>query len=205
MADIDYYFSLVSPFAYLGHTALREAARDTGAVVRYRPSRIFDLFAANGGLPLGQRAPARQRYRLYELQRWRARRDLPLNLAPKGYPVDPGLADRCAIVLIEAGADPGDYALSVFDALWAQEQDIADPAVLARLLSAHGFDAERVLADADSAQAEAIYRRNTEAAIAADLPGLPGYVLDGEPFWGQDRIDDLHAALRSARAPFRLP
>ena len=68
--------------------------------LRFRPVRIFELFEANGGLPLGKRAPARQRYRLVELQRWREERGLPLNLAPKFFPVDIALSDRCAIAIV---------------------------------------------------------------------------------------------------------
>lgn len=203
-ACVDYYFSLISPYAYFGHAAFLDAAREAGAEVAYRPVRIFDLFAANGGLPLGQRAPARQRYRLIELQRWRAKRGLPLNLAPKHFPLDPGLADRCAIALVAAGADPAAYMDTAFRALWAHDADIADPEVLADLLTRHGFDAAPVLAAADAAETVAAYQRNTEAAIAADLPGLPGYVLDGEPFWGQDRVEDVREALLSGRAPFRI-
>src|SRR5688572_27214523 len=75
---VDYFFSLLSPYAYLGHAALLAVMREAGATPRYRPVRIFEFFAANGGLPLGQRAPARQRYRLVELRRWRERRGLPL-------------------------------------------------------------------------------------------------------------------------------
>ncbi|RPE80942.1 2-hydroxychromene-2-carboxylate isomerase [Vulcaniibacterium tengchongense] len=203
MKTVDYYFSLISPYSYLGHAAVLDVARETGARLVYRPVRIFELFDANGGLPLAKRAPARQRYRLVELQRWREWRGLPLNLAPKFYPVDIALADRCAIALAEAGADPAGYMDAAFRALWAEDRDLADPAELARLLAAQGADAEAVLAAARTDAIEAIYRGNTERAIAADLPGLPGYVLEGEPFWGQDRIDMLHAALRSGRAPYR--
>lgn len=205
MPAVDYYFSLLSPYAYLGHAALLETARATGARLVYKPVRIFDLFAANGGVPLGQRAPARQHYRLIELQRWREQRGVPLNLAPKFYPVDIALADHCAIALIEAGVDPADFMAAAFRALWAQDRDLADPAEIARLLGEQGVDADATMAAAATDAVAALYRRNTEEAIAADLPGLPGYVLNGEPFWGQDRIEQLHAALRSGRAPYRVP
>lgn len=203
MSDaIDYYFSLISPYAYLGHDALHAMARETGATVRYRPARIFDVFDANGGVPLAKRAPARQRYRLLELQRWRAHRGLTLNLAPRHYPVDPSLADRCAIALVAAGGDADGFARDVFRALWADERDIADPALLHETLAAHGADADAVLAAARADASDAIYRLNTDAAIAADLPGLPGYVWRGETFWGQDRIDALREAIVSGRAPY---
>jgi 2-hydroxychromene-2-carboxylate isomerase len=202
MAAIDYYFSLISPYAYLGHDAVQDVARGTGATLVYRPVRIFELFDANGGLPLGQRAPARQRYRLIELQRWRDARGLPLNLQPRHFPTDPGLADRCIIALVEAGEIPAAYVGSAFRAIWAEDRDIADPEVVGTLLEAQGFDAARIIDAADGQAAQSVYRQNTEAAIAADLPGLPGYVLNGEPFWGQDRVDALRDALLSGRAPY---
>jgi 2-hydroxychromene-2-carboxylate isomerase len=199
---VDYFFTLLSPYAYLGHAALLSVMRETGARPIYRPVRIFELFAANGGLPLGQRAPARQRYRRIELQRWREQRGLPLNLAPEFFPTDIALADRCAIALVESGQDPAGYMDAAFRALWAHDLDLADPQVVARLLGDHGFDAPAVMAVAASEEIDRAYDRNTQAAIAADLPGLPGYVLDGEPFWGQDRIDALRTALISGRAPY---
>ena len=200
---VDYYFSLLSPYAWLGHAAVLAVARETGATLRYRPVRIFELFDANGGLPLGKRAPARQRYRLVELQRWRAQRGLPLNLSPKFYPVDIALADRCAIALADAGLDPSGYMDAAFRALWSEDRDLADPTVIEALLASQGFDASTVMRQAGTDAVAGRYADNTRAAIDADLPGLPGYVLDGEPFWGQDRIDALRDALLHPRAPYR--
>lgn len=202
MVPVDYYFTVISPYAYLGHAALLGLARDTGATLRYRPVRIFELFEANGGLPLGQRPPARQRYRLVELQRWREARNVPLNLQPRHFPADPSLADRCAIVLAEAGDDPGGYVSAAFRAVWAEDRNIADRDEVAALLAANGFGAEPVIEAAGREDVQAAYAANTAAAIAADLPGLPGYVRDGEPFWGQDRLDALRAAIESGRAPY---
>lgn len=202
MAVVDYYYSLISPWSYLGHDALLATAAATGAVIVHRPVRIFELFAANGAVPLPQRALARQRYRLVELQRWREQRGLPLNLQPAFYPVDVAAADRIVIALADMGLDPAAFARSAFRALWAQERDLADPATLASLLADCGLPVDATLAVAGSAAVEATYAANTQAAIAADLPGLPGYVHAGEPFWGQDRIEQLHAMLSSARAPY---
>ncbi|MCF7222550.1 2-hydroxychromene-2-carboxylate isomerase [Marilutibacter chinensis] len=202
MPSIDYYFTVISPYAYLGHAALLDLARETGASLRYRPVRIFELFEANGGLPLGLRAPARQRYRLVELQRWREARDLTLNLQPRHFPADPSLADCCAIALAGSGLDPGAFVASAFRAVWAEDRDIASKEVVASLLETSGFESAAVMEAAAQETVRASYAANTAEAIAADLPGLPGYVLNGEPFWGQDRIDALRTAVVSGRAPY---
>ncbi len=202
MPRIDYYFSTISPYAYLGHGTLLDVARDTGAQVAFRPVRIFELFDANGAVPLNQRAPARQRYRVVELKRWRDARGVALNIKPRHFPTDPGLADRCAIALVAAGHDPAGYVASAFRALWAEDRDIADVDVVAGLLDEAGFDATSIIKAAGQPPSHATYADNTAAAIAADLPGLPGYVLDDEPFWGQDRLEALQGALESGRPPY---
>ena len=65
------------------------------------------------------------------------------------------------------------------------------------------LDAKPALEDAKSPETEAIRIRNTEEAVAADAVGVPCYVLNGEPFWGQDRIELLDRALSTGRSPFR--
>ncbi|WP_454829267.1 DsbA family protein [Pseudoxanthomonas wuyuanensis] len=202
-AQVDYYFSLVSPFAYLGHAAFLDLAHRHHATVAYRPVRPLEVFAAAGGVPLGQRAPSRQRYRLLELQRWRQARGLPLNLHPAFFPVDGSLADCAVAALTQLQRDPDTYIRGAFRAVWVDERNLADRQVIADLLAKAGHDAGAVLALASSESVQAAYRANTEAAAAADLPGVPGYVLAGEAFWGQDRLEMLGQALQSARPPYR--
>jgi 2-hydroxychromene-2-carboxylate isomerase len=200
---LDYFVTLHSPWSYLGHQAFLDMAARHGAQVRVRPVRIFDLFAEVGALPLAQRPPTRQSYRLIELQRVREQRGLPLNLRPKFYPCDISLADRVSIALIGHGHAPHTYMSAAYAALWVHDADLADAGTLAALLQAQGLDADAILKTAGEDRVGAIYRDNTRAAIDAGLPGLPGYVRQGEPFWGQDRIDLLDAALTSGRAPYR--
>jgi len=205
MAEIDYYFTLVSPFSYLGHRAFLDLAEAKGATVRYRPVMLGKVFENSGAVPLAQRPKPRQDYRFLELQRWRARRGVPLNLKPKHFPTNPALADKSVVALVEAGSDPGAYAESVFRACWAEERDIADRGVLAEKLAAAGHDSEAVLRAAESEAAQRIYEANTAEAIRINAIGSPTYVLNGEVFWGQDRLDLLADALESSRAPFRVP
>lgn len=199
---IDYYFICSSPFAYLGHKAFHDLAARHGAEIRYRPISIMGVWEKSGSVPLGQRTPVRQRYRRIELQRIADIRGLPVNLEPRFFPVDPALADRCAAALVELGVSPAGFVWRAHQGVWANEENIADPAQLASYLAAEGQDADAVLAAAQSPETAEILARNTRAANEADAIGAPVYVLNGEPFWGQDRLDYLAHALETGRAPF---
>lgn len=200
--QIDYFFTCISPFSYFGHRAFHEVADRHGARINYRPVRLGDVFASSGALPLAQRTPARQRYRFIELQRIAAMRGLPVNLKPAFFPADPSLGDATVAALVLKGEDPFVYLDALYRTVWVDEANIADEAVIASRLAACGFDAGEILAEAKSEAMGEQVRRNSEDAVAAGAMGSPTYVLNGEPFWGQDRIDYLDQALASGRRPF---
>lgn len=202
METLDYYFTLMSPFSYLGHQAFLALARRHAVTVRYRPVRIMQLFAATGGVPLAQRAPARQMYRLLELQRWREARGLALTLKPKFFPTNPARADAAVIAIAAGGGDPADYMLAMFRALWVEDRDIADDATIGQCLRAAGHDTEAILREASGEAVIQALDANTAAAVELNLPGVPGYARAGEMFWGQDRLDLLERALTDGRLPF---
>src|SRR5688572_28240225 len=102
---IDYYYSLVSPWTYLGGPRLEAIARRAGAVIDCKPVDFGQIFQVSGGLPLAKRAPQRQAYRLVELARWRDFLGMPLNLHPRHFPAADGLAARMVIAAKVAGAD----------------------------------------------------------------------------------------------------
>lgn len=201
---LNYYFSLLSPWAYLGHAQLGRIAAAYDVEIDYRPVDLMELFPETGGLPLGKRHPFRQRYRLVEMQRWREARDVPLILKPKNWPFDFKLADRLALVVAQAGPQEQAHAFiaMAFRAVWVEDRNLADPAELARLLEESGYDAQAMLARAQDPDAIAAHEANKARAMEEDVFGSPSYVLEGEVFWGQDRLELLQAALASGRAPF---
>jgi 2-hydroxychromene-2-carboxylate isomerase len=103
---------------------------------------------------------------------------------------------------MESGKDPADLIGAMLKGVWADELNLNDEAVIARLLTEAGFDAAAIQSAANSDAVAAIYDRNGQDAIAADVFGAPGYVLDGEVFWGQDRLDLLDDALASGRKAY---
>jgi carboxymethylenebutenolidase len=199
MRRIDYYFAPQSPWTYLGHDRLVAMARQAGTQVHLMPADFGQIFAASGGLPLGKRAPQRQAYRLVELARFSDHLGLPLNVQPRFFPV---AVDDAARLLIAAQLAAGsEVALklsgAVFAAVWAQERNIADAATLAELLAEQGLPAAW-LDEAHGAQVQELYEAHTRQAIATGVFGAPSYVIDGEIFWGQDRLDLLERRLARA-------
>jgi 2-hydroxychromene-2-carboxylate isomerase len=197
---VDYYFAPQSPWVYLGHQRLRDVAQAAGATVRVRPVDLGGkVFPISGGLPLGQRAPQRQAYRLVELKRFSEHLNAPLNLHPRYFPVGGDDASRLiiAVDLLQGTEAALNITGAILSAVWSQERNIADPAVLAQLLDEQGLPAQ-ALHKSQSQAVQECYERYTHEAIEAGVFGAPSYVVDGEIFWGQDRLDFLERRLTQA-------
>lgn len=201
--QVDYYFSLSSPWAYIGHRVFRDLVATYDLMVNHKPVLLLDLFSETGGLPLVRRHPVRQRYRLLELQRWRDKRHLSFHLQPKFSPFNARLVDGVVIAAMEGGFDPDPFLRRAFPAVWEDELNLADPKTVADIASSVGLDGPRLVERSPSDAISAAYEANRQDAIAADVFGSPAYVLDGEVFWGQDRLELLADALKSGRAPYR--
>ena len=197
MTQVDYYFTPQSPWTYLGHARFAALLKATGATVRVRPIDFGAVFPVSGGLPLGKRAPQRQAYRLVEMARFSEQLDVELNPKPRFFPVASDDASRLIIAVdMHDGADAAMRLCgAVFAAVWVQERNIADPAVLEALAVERGLPAKR----AEQSHSQAVqerYEADTKEAIDAGVFGAPSYVIDGEIFWGQDRLDFVERALR---------
>jgi 2-hydroxychromene-2-carboxylate isomerase len=201
--QVDYYFSLQSPWAYIGHKLFREIVSTYGLTVNHKPVVLVDLFSETGGLPLLKRHPVRQRYRMVELQRWRDKRGLQFHLQPANWPFNARLADGVVIAAIEAGHDPDRFMRRAYAAVWEDGLNLTDSATLVKLADDCGLPGQQLVERSGSEEISAAYEQNRQDALAADVFGSPVYVLDGEVFWGQDRIELLADALKSGRAPYR--
>jgi carboxymethylenebutenolidase len=198
LPTVDYYLAPQSPWTYLGHERIVRIAREAGAQVRVLPIDLGRVFPVSGGLPLPKRAPQRQAYRLVELQRFSEHLGLPLHLHPKYFPV---AGDAAARLIVAVDRHDGtDAALrmagAILAAVWAQERDIASADVLATLLAECGLPAERLAQSREDAIQQR-YAQCTQAAIDLGVFGSPSYVVDGEIFWGQDRLDFVQRRLQA--------
>lgn len=199
MKTCQYYFAPHSPWAYLGHERFVALSREHGVQVDLRPLDLGKVFGVSGGLPLAKRAPQRQAYRLTELARWADFLGMPLNVQPKFFPVSP---DAAAKLIIAARLSHGvDTALALSQAimrgLWAEEKNIGDEATLIALAGSCELEGAQLLKTSQTASVQAEYDRNTAEGTAAGIFGSPWYILDGDSFWGQDRLDFLARAMQS--------
>lgn len=193
---IDYYFSPVSPWTYLGHARFTEIARKHGASVAAKPVDYGRIFPLSGGLPVAKRTVQRQAYRLVELERWRNHLGVPMNIQPKYFPYDTRLA---TLAIIAAG--DAENAMKLVGAFlrgcWAEEKNMADEADVAAVILSAGLDSVALLKQANAPETASRYEAFTDEAIARQVFGAPTYVYKDELFWGQDRLDFLNRALAS--------
>ncbi len=193
---IDYFLAPQSPWTYLGHERFAAIAKEAGAKVNVLPVDLGRVFPVSGGVPLAKRAPQRQTYRLLELKRFAEHLGRPMNVQPKYFPVNGDDAAKL-IIAVDAG-DGTDAAMTIAGAIlrgvWEEQRNIADPAVLQSLLEENGLPPRRV----DESQSQAVherYEQDSQRAIDGGVFGAPTYVIDGEMFWGQDRLDFVERRL----------
>lgn len=194
---VDYFASLNSPWTHLGAARLEAITARHGATLRIHPVDFTVIFPASGGVPVAKRSPQRQAYRLQELERWRTHLGIPIHVRPRCFPADERLAAQCVIAARETLGDTPAIALAhrVLRALWEEERDIADRVTLAALIGDVGLDAEALLELGAEARWAERRASDSEAALARGVFGAPSYVVDGEVFWGQDRLDFVERRL----------
>jgi 2-hydroxychromene-2-carboxylate isomerase len=202
---IDYYFSVLSDWAYFGGERLERLARRYGARINHMPMRLAAVYAGTGGIILQKRSQQRQDYRVVELIRWRDYLGIPIELFPKHYPTDDQLSSCMIIAAKLAQSDCGLLANAILRAIWAENRDIADPQTLRKLADGLGMDGEGLLARARAESTLEEFNRYTREAQERGVFGSPFYLLGEEIFWGQDRLQFLEDALARVTRQATLP
>ena len=189
MRAITCYFSPQSGYAYLGHDRLCRIAEAHGAAILWRPVDIVKVFAESGIVPPAKQSPARAAYRRADMARWAEALNLPLNPAPRYWPVQTVAACKMIIAAGRLGGAVGTFIGAVHHAVWAGEENIADSGTLLRIAGECGFDTNALAAVAYMPEVAETAESHTAEAVAAGVFGSPSYVVGGELFWGQDRLD----------------
>lgn len=197
---VEYYLTITSPWTFLGHEEFSQIVTEAGVSVIVKPVDFGEVFKVSGGLPLPQRSKQRQRYRMFELQRWRRKRGIPLNLNSKHFPADPTLGNQVVLAAAEEGLDAMALADVLMRGVWCEDANVADPDFVRTAAATVGIDGDALLAAAQSGPITSRYGALTEEAKAASVFGAPTYIIDGEPFWGQDRLSFVRDALLGGAA-----
>jgi 2-hydroxychromene-2-carboxylate isomerase len=205
MIEVSCYYSLSSPWAYFAGPKLQDIVRRHHARLLLKPFDFQEIVPRTGGVPLRTRPEPRRTYHALELDRWRKHLGMPLQLTPKYYPADgkpagwnkpPGWM---VIAAQERGLDAQLLSHALLRALWAEERDTSDRQVRVAIANENGLPGNELAASEKSAAVQALYKAYSEEAERLGVFGAPTYVLDGERFWGQDRLDFLDRALERMR------
>ena len=183
------FYTLSSPWMYLGGPALADTVRRHRATLLLKPYDFLAVVPDNGGVPLRTRPRARQDYHALELDRWRRFLGLPLNLRPRFYPPeDQRPAGRMVIAAQTQGLDAMRLSHAILRALWVEERDIADPAVRAAIAEENGMDGAALVAAEEAPQTLAAWEANNAEARARGVFGSPTIFCGELWIWGQDRL-----------------
>ena len=205
MIEVSCYYSLSSPWAYFAGPRLQDIVRRHRVRLLLKPLDFQEVVPRTGGVPLRTRPEPRRTYHALELDRWRKHLGMPLQLTPKYYPADgkPAGWNKPAgwmvIAAQERGMDVQRLSHALLRALWAEERDTSDRKVRVAVAKENGLPGEELAAAEQSAPVQALYKAYSDEAERHGVFGAPTYVLNGERFWGQDRLDFLERALEQLR------
>ena len=195
---VEYYYSVASPYAYLGVKKFQEIVKKYSLEVIEKPiDLVGTVFAETGGTPVPKRHPSRQKYRLIEIERFGKKLNININKQPKFFPpADPHKATLFTIASIKAGLSI-DFGKEVLTKLWSEEKDISQDSVLEEVCSKFKLNFNEIKTLANSEEVKGIYLSNSNDAIAKGVFGAPSFIMNNELFWGQDRLDFLEDKIKS--------
>ena len=206
MMEVSCFYSLSSPWAYFAGPRLQDIVRRHHARLLLKPYDFQAVVPRTGGVPLRTRPEPRRSYHALELDRWRKYLGMPLNLVPRHYPAD-GKPDGwnkpagwMVIAAQEAGLDAPRLSHALLRALWAEERNTSDPAVRREIALENEMDGDALTSAETGSLVQSLYQRYGGEAETLGVFGAPTYVLEGERFWGQDRLEFLDRALGALRA-----
>ncbi len=194
---LEFFFDFGSPASYLAYTQLPKLVADTGATLTLRPMLLGGVFKATGNSsPVS--VPAKGQWMRGDLARWAQRYGVMFEFNP-AFPINTLTLMRGAIGLqLRQPERLKAYCDVVFAALWQQQQNLGDPAVLAATLTAAGFEPDAFVALTADPEVKAALVAGTEEAVARGVFGAPTCFVGDAMFFGQDRLDFVREALLAA-------
>ncbi len=193
---IDFYFDFTSPYGYFASTHVNELADKYDHQVDWHPYVGEEFKPSNSGTGLSQ-IPAKLKYQKRDIIRTAQFENIPYN-EPSVTTLDARYAAR-AVLWVEStyGEARGiELAQAILRAYHVEDKNISDTQTITAIAQSIGLNAEEVLAGISNASTREQFRAEVDLATAKGVFGSPFFILDGEPFWGFDRMDQLEAALQ---------
>jgi len=204
MPTIHYIYSAHSAFAYLGSARLMALCARHNVTLIHKPILLSPVVEAQGSQPFAARTQAHVDYFFgREIERWAAYRDVPvITHRPTYHDADYSLASGMIIALGDRGAAVDRLAHRILEAHWRDDADLSNPVTLAAIAAGLGHNAQSLIAQAASNACQDVLRTNSDWARGQDVFGSPTYIVDGDAFYGQDRLELVERALET---PFAAP
>ncbi len=194
---VEFLFDLGSPYSYLAWYQLPKVAQAHGARVVYTPVLLGGIFQSTGNASPAS-VPAKARYLDADLQRWARAWGLQIASNP-AFPINTLALMRGAVAMQMQGDEPFQrYMDAMYQAMFGQPRNLGEPAEVAAVLTAAGFDAARFMAQIGDQAVKDKLKDNTTRAVARGVFGAPSFFVGDALFWGQDRIDQVGQALAGA-------
>ncbi|WP_114948176.1 2-hydroxychromene-2-carboxylate isomerase [Microvirga calopogonii] len=197
--QIDYYFWVLSDWAYFGGPRLAAMARRHDVAINYFPVKMPYVYAKTGGILLGDRSKQRQDYRLAELRRWQRKLGMPINVPPKHGTTNEDLASCLIIAAKQDGQDVEQVSHDILKAVWVEEVDVSQAEALLEIGKRSLKNVDDLLKRAASQEIQKEFWRYSDEAIERGVFGSPFYLFEGDIFWGQDRLEFLEEAVIASR------
>jgi 2-hydroxychromene-2-carboxylate isomerase len=187
---IDFYFDFSSPYGYFASARIEELAAKHGRNVNWRPILLGAVFKITGQQPLPS-IPLKGSYANHDLARSARLFDLPYKF-PTKFPVA-GQAPSRAFYWV-SDRDPLlaiKLAQALYHAYFVEDRDISSPEVTANVAAKLGVDKDQILRALGEPAVKQRLATEVDAAIERGVFGSPFFIIDKEPFWGSDRLDQV--------------
>ena len=195
MTELDFYFDFGSPTAFLANSRLRQLQQEFELKIYYKPVLLGGIFKATGNSSPVMVAAKGEYMLKHDLPRYAQKYSVALKFNPH-FPINTLQLMRAATGLLDK-SNFDSFINTIFKAIWIDGLNMGDEMVLQKVLSDNNFNSHDIFKLASTDSVKEILIENTDSAVKRGLFGVPTIFINGEMFFGQDRLDFVEEILKS--------